>query len=258
MALGAYPYVPALVAARRRKKSLLRRSVSLDLPIEWGLGIASSLVRPLGFAPLPGYDVRGPRPVILAHGYAMGRSCFWPMAARLAASGVGPTVGFEYWTLGGVAEGARRLGRLVERVLESTGADAVDIVGHSMGGVVSRYYTNLEAGGDRVRRLITLGSPHSGAEISLFGVGRMRTELRRGSPTLTRLAASKTPDNVALTCIWSPIDVLVSSERHTKIDGAEVIRIDRVGHIGLLTNPIVTELVLQRLNSSSGLDARSE
>ena len=63
-----------------------------------------------GFLPLPGARRQGPRPVIVLHGYAMNRANFVPLAFRLARAGLGPIVGFEYWTLGRTAAAARQLG----------------------------------------------------------------------------------------------------------------------------------------------------
>ena len=53
--------------------------------------------------------------------------------------------------------------RKVEDVLESTYAAKVDLVAHSMGGLLARFYIE-ELGGDaKVRKLVTIGTPHAGA-----------------------------------------------------------------------------------------------
>jgi hypothetical protein len=52
--------------------------------IEWCAAIALSAARPVGFLPLPGARTRGPRPIIVLHGYAMNRANFVPLAWRLA------------------------------------------------------------------------------------------------------------------------------------------------------------------------------
>ena len=80
----------------------------------------------------------------MLHGYAMNRANFVPLAQRLAAAQLGPIVGFEYWSLGRVSTAARRLGEFVTHVREQTGASQVDLVGHSMGGLVSTAYVGGE------------------------------------------------------------------------------------------------------------------
>jgi len=102
---------------------------------------------------------RGPRPIILLHGYAMNRANFFTLAYRLRAAGLGPVFGFEYWTLGRIAAGARQLGWFVDEVRAETGATEVDVIGHSMGGVVARYYVTFAGGDPFVKNVITLGSP---------------------------------------------------------------------------------------------------
>lgn len=67
----------------------------------------------------------------------------------------------------GVVAAAERLHDEIERRLEHLGASSEDprvvLVGHSMGGLVARYYMGALGGWTRVRSLITLGTPHRGA-----------------------------------------------------------------------------------------------
>ena len=48
---------------------------------------------------------------------------------------------------------------MIARVCRETGSPRVDVVGHSLGGLVARYLLELGDGG-RVGRLVTLGSPY--------------------------------------------------------------------------------------------------
>ena len=152
-----------------------------------------SAVRPAGFLPLPGARNRGPRPIIVLHGYAMNRANFVPLACRLARAGLGPIVGFEYWTLGRTAAAARQLGWFVDQVRAETGAAQVDVIGHSMGGVVGRYYVALGGGDGAVANLVTIGSPHTGTDVSRIGIGHPTRELVLGSKLVQRLAAAPPP-----------------------------------------------------------------
>ena len=47
-------------------------------------------------------------------------------------------------------------------------AEPIDLLGFSMGGIVSRYYVQRLGGSQRVQRFITLSSPHNGTWNSLF------------------------------------------------------------------------------------------
>src|SRR5689334_11357679 len=140
MVTGVYPLVPhAALALSRRRAGGAGGGVAVALK-EWALAVGVSAARPLGFLGLPGRKGRGPRPIIVLHGYAMNRANFLALAARLSRAGLGPIFGFEYWTLGKTASAARRLAAFVADVRAQTGAATVDIIGHSMGGVVGRYY----------------------------------------------------------------------------------------------------------------------
>jgi len=214
---------------------------------EWCMALAVSALRPVGFLPLPGATTRGPRPIVVLHGYAMNRANFVLLARRLAAVGLGPIYGFEYWTLGRVAAGARQLGWFVDQVREATGSDEVDIVGHSMGGVVARYYVAFGGGDARVRNLVTLGSPHAGTDVSAVGIGHASKELIAGSQLLTRLGASPAPVHARLTTILSEADALVPARSQPPIVGAERIVYPDLGHVALLGSRRVARDVIARL-----------
>lgn len=80
-------------------------------------------------------------------------------------------VGVRQWAATTRASGwlavLRLLDRTVDRALVESGADAVTLVGHSSGGVMGRLYLSPGpfqgqrfAGLEKVRHLVTLGSPH--------------------------------------------------------------------------------------------------
>ena len=61
-----------------------------------------------------------------------------------------------------IAQNAEELARYIAGVKRATGAQMVDIVAHSMGGLISRYYIDRLMGDRDVAQLIMLGSPHGG------------------------------------------------------------------------------------------------
>jgi hypothetical protein len=248
MVTGVYPLVPhaALALARRRQGRAGVGGLGVALR-EWALAVGASAARPAGFLGLPGATGKGPRPIILIHGYAMNRANFLPLAMRLARAGLGPIIGFEYWSLGKTASAARRLAELDDEVRARTGAAAVDLVGHSMGGVVARYYVTLGGGDGAVANLITLGSPHAGTEASAVGIGRPIRELMGGSTLQTRLATAPAPTHTKLTVIWSHADALVPGAREAHLDGVDELIFDDLGHLGMLASRRVAAAVIERL-----------
>lgn len=246
MVTGLYPLVPHAWRALAKREQLGTQPVRAALA-EWGISAALSIARPAGFWRLPGARTQGPRPIIVLHGYAMNRANFLPLAYRLARAGLGPIFGFEYWTLGRTAAASRQLGWFVDQVREATGAAEVDLVGHSMGGVVARYYVTLAGGDGYVKNLITLGSPHAGTEISAIGIGHPTRELLLGSKLLARLAAAPPPRHTRMTLVWSRADALVPGARQTALPGSEVIMYDDLGHVALLGSRRVARDLIERL-----------
>ena len=244
MMSGVYPLVPHAWRAVRgpRPPNALRIALA-----EWGMSALVSAMRPAGFWALPGAGGHGPRPVIVLHGYAMNRANFVMLAARLAKAGLGPIVGFEYWTLGRTAAGARQLAWFVERVRELTGAAEVDLIGHSMGGVVARYYVTLAGGDPVVRNLVTLGSPHWGTDVSAIGVGHPTRELLFGSKLVARLSSAAPPEHTRITTILSNADALVPAALQPPIPGAERIVYDDLGHVALLGSRRVARAIIEKL-----------
>jgi pimeloyl-ACP methyl ester carboxylesterase len=74
---------------------------------------------------------------------------------------------FPYDFRRGIVAAAERLHSEVEARLETLGATDDDarvvLIGHSMGGLVARYYCGPLGGWRRTRTILTLGSPHRGA-----------------------------------------------------------------------------------------------
>lgn len=124
-----------------------------------------------------------PRPVVLVHGTWVGMVDTWQdLAPALAAEGYcvfalnyGQAAGLGQGNFlrmfGGadIAESARQLAGFVDQVRAVTGAAQVDLVGHSLGGTLSRQYLRFEGGSDhanpqfnKVHTLVTLGATNHG------------------------------------------------------------------------------------------------
>ena len=68
---------------------------------------------------------------------------------------------------------ALALKRRVEVILESTGADRVHIIAHSMGGLDARHMIVDFDMADRVATLTTIGTPHRGTSFADFGLAKV-------------------------------------------------------------------------------------
>src|SRR6185437_9592331 len=66
---------------------------------------------------------------------------------------------------GDIAASAGQLASFVTRVLAATGAAKVDIVGHSQGGMMPRYYLKFLGGANKVGTLVGLAPSNHGTDL---------------------------------------------------------------------------------------------
>jgi triacylglycerol lipase len=76
--------------------------------------------------------------------------------------------------LGDIRETSAAFQPFVDEVLAETGASKVDIIGHSQGGIIGRYYIKFLGGAGKVDSHIGLGAPHQGSQLAnlvmLYGI----------------------------------------------------------------------------------------
>ena len=116
-------------------------------------------------APKPALTATRKYPVIVVGGTMASEFFYWVLEARLRADGYIVEF-FELPKLGliDIHDSAQQLKFKVADVLLRTGAEKVNLIGHSQGGITSRTYVH-DYGPDLVENLITLGSPHQGVQV---------------------------------------------------------------------------------------------
>jgi pimeloyl-ACP methyl ester carboxylesterase len=188
-------------------------------------------------------------PIVFVHGYMQNRVGFVGLARALARVGLGPMFGFNYPWFSSVANNARRLERFVERVCKETGSTTVDLVCHSMGGLVAIEMMREEAlrESPKVRRCVTIASPHAGVmwrgPLLGFGAG----SLRRGSKLLEAHARHKL--TVPCLSVYSTHDNIVHPKESSSLAlrGGRDVEVDGPAHLAILFSPRVAEHVAEFL-----------
>ena len=170
-------------------------------------------------------------PIIYVHGYGQSCGSFWALTRALSALGHGPMFAYNYSSLKKIESSADGLGRFIEGVQRATGAPKVDLIGHSMGGVVIAEHLRSAGGEHNVRRCITLASAHGGIRWPGPLLGRGAAQIRRDSAYLRELAVTKLPTPVLN--VSSQNDDFVFPATALSAHGREV-SIGDVGHIALL------------------------
>ena len=67
---------------------------------------------------------------------------------------------------GALMDSTRQVAAFTDRVLASTGAEKVDMIGWSLGGTLARGYTKFFSGASKVGTIVSLGSPNHGTTVS--------------------------------------------------------------------------------------------
>ena len=201
-------------------------------------------------------------PVILLHGYMMNRTNWLWFGPQLARRGIGPVYGLSYFSLAPVEKSAAKLAAFVELIAKREGASQVDVVAHSMGGLVARWFIEKGGGDARVRKLITIATPHHGTALASLALGRARRDIHPRSPLFTSLGQA--PRHKNYTSIWSRCDNLVLPPESAQLTPiapeageAQVedmadnlyddVVFDDLGHLSLLLSPRVVDAVAERL-----------
>lgn len=144
--------------------------------------------------------------------------------------------------VGSNVEHAGEIATAVEALLERTGASAVDVVAHSMGGLAVRKY--LMEGSRRVRKVVFLGTPHRGTMTAYLAWGEGGEEMQPGAEFLMDLNRAFLPHrNVRTMAIRTPMDLRVIPGESAELPGAVNREICCPTHRGLIDDPETFQLV---------------
>jgi len=251
-----------------------------------------------GFAtpqtPPPGADNWGcrptaahPDPVVLVNGTFANQDDNWQAASPLLANHGycvftfnygGPSASSVIQGTGDIAASAGQLASFVTRVLAATGAAKVDLVGHSQGGMMPRYYLKFLGGAAYVNTLVALAPSNHGTTLdgltalvtalgAVFGSGLVNSALNplctacveqeAGSSFLASLnAGGETVAGVSYTVIESVYDEVVTPYTSAFLSGSGVTDItlqnqcplDLTDHLEIAADPVALADVLNALD----------
>jgi triacylglycerol lipase len=187
-------------------------------------------------------------PVILIHGIWDTKTIFNKMSAHLTQLG---------WSVHSLNllpnDGSLGLDLLAKQLAEYISEtfhpeQSIDLVGYSMGGIVSRYYVQRLGGINRVQRFITISSPHNGTvtaySLPLPGYLHMRPDsdlLRDLNQDVTMLK------RINFTSMWTPFDVMILPAKSSKMPVGKEVKLNVLLHRQMVTdsqsiNALVEEL----------------
>ncbi len=209
-----------------------------DLPLA-----ATTMLGPriADIAPMPD---DGHRVVVCVHGLAGHRQNFFPLRAYLRLHGRQRSYSLGYdddEPLEVAASALVRAAAEIRRVNELADDVKVDLVAHSMGGIVARLALLDPAFAAQVHTFVTLGTPHQGTLAARYLATPRSLDLRPGSPILQRLSAQVpwAPPLPTLIAFHSPADILMLPASTASLPGADNRELANVSHSGYLVRPRV-------------------
>jgi pimeloyl-ACP methyl ester carboxylesterase len=261
--------------AKKSRKALALRSSwlarwALEAPSRWlgrrstigqdisggadGLSYLRHLVRGNRLRRRDGFAELSPDspPVLIIHGFLGTRGSMYLLERRLVADGF-VCVSFNLGTLNvrDIRRSAFLIHRKIERILAQTPSQKIDIIGHSMGGLIGLYYVKKLGGHQRVRKLIMMGTPVRGTWSALAGVmtlGLWSTsswQLLPRSRFLDELAQGPMPPGVDISTIAAARDWVVPLAT-TRLQGANAMTVP-LGHSSLVVSEEVYRRVVNTL-----------
>lgn len=159
-----------------------------------------------------------PEPVVLVHGTFEGAADNWgTFSPKLKSAGF-CVFALDYGNrgTGDIATSAGQLKRFVDAVLAATRAKKVELVGHSQGGMMPRYYIKFLGGASAVDDLVGLspsnhGTTNPGAFVAGSTICEACAQQMAGSDFLANLnAGDETPGGVDYTVIETKYDEVVT------------------------------------------------
>jgi pimeloyl-ACP methyl ester carboxylesterase len=184
-------------------------------------------------------------PILLVHGMVDNRSIFTLLRLGLRRRGFGRVTSMNYSPFtADLRVAAAQLAEEVEALVAETGYERIHVVGHSMGGLIARYYVTRLGGDERVHTLVTLGTPHQGTYTAYGWHNQLTRQLRPGSGLMRELDLPVPHCKTRFVVYWSDLDQMIFPQRNAGLAHPDLsvrtIALHGVGHMSL---PIVGTVV---------------
>ncbi len=191
--------------------------------------------------------IAGDDVVVLVHGFLATAGVFRPLRVRLERDADARVASFSHAPGLGVRRIADQLASLVDRIPHGT---RIHLVGHSLGGVVARWYVQEMQGHERVAQTISIATPFGGARIAERLRVFVGNDLHAASDVLTRLrhgAHDGEARRVPHVSIAGTDDRMVSPPECATFTTGELIVLEGRGHNQLLFDREAIDLVVGRV-----------
>ncbi len=199
---------------------------------------------------------------VFVHGFVCNRGLWLPWMRQLRALGIPYTSVNLEPVFGSIADYIPVIEEAVQRAQRLTGRAPV-LVCHSMGGLAARaWLAHAPDAAQRVRQVITIGTPHRGTWISRFSRVANGKQMRQNHEWLTTLSAGETARMATpyrgFVCWYSNADNIVFPASTAMLPGADNRHVPGVAHVALAFHPrVMRESLAILASAASSSDART-
>ncbi len=142
---------------------------------------------------------------------------------------------------------AGQVADLVDRTFEPD--RQIDLLGFSMGGLVSRYYLQRLGGIQRVQRFISISAPHQGTIAAYFSLRPGCVQMRPDSEFIADLNSDVHRLNcLNFTSIWTPLDLIILPPRSSQLGIGTEMTIPVLTHPLMVTDRRTLEAIADALS----------
>ncbi|MFF8847565.1 alpha/beta fold hydrolase [Streptomyces sp. NPDC015127] len=215
-----------------------------------------------------------PEPVVLVHGTFETMAKNWPtLSPELKQEGYCVfALNYGGNAMGPIAESAKELDAFVDAVLGASDARKVDLVGHSQGGMMPRYYIKNLGGATEVDDLVGIVPSNHGTENAIPRPVEFQDspcpacdEQQAGSQFLTDLnAKDETPTGPDYTVVTTKYDEVVTPYTSAFLQGPprevtnvtlqDACPLNTIEHDQAPNDPVVRQWVLHALERTGPAD----
>lgn len=203
------------------------------------------VLSPLDLAPrLPEGVTEGDDVVVLIHGFMASAGVFRPMRKALEDRANAKVASFTHAPGEGVVRIAKKLRKLVSQVPKGV---RLHLVGHSLGGLVARYYVQELDGAHKVTQTISIASPFFGTRVAHLFPIFVGKDLHHESEVLGRLRARAHEHDVPHLSMLAEADRVVVPETSAMFPAGEVVTFRDRGHNSLLYDTRSIDVIVERV-----------
>jgi triacylglycerol lipase len=142
---------------------------------------------------------------------------------------------------------AGQLADLVDRTFAPD--QSIDLLGFSMGGLVTRYYLQRLGGIDRVQRYISISAPHNGTIAAYFSMRPGCIQMRPDSALIADLNRDVDRlDCLNFTSLWTPYDLIILPPTSSQLGIGTEISIPALTHPLMVADPRTFNAIVEALS----------